>query len=70
MRTMGIEASHKTASKMRWAVSAGAPLPQIISAHEAGKGKVTSEAKCRSVQRARRWGREYTGFSPWRWRQA
>lgn len=25
MRTMGREASHKTASKMRWAVSAGGP---------------------------------------------
>lgn len=43
----------------RW----GAPT-QIISAPEAGKGKVTSEGESRYVQRNQHWAREYAGFSP------
>lgn len=57
------EASHKPASKMRWAVSAGEPDTDNISS-QAGKGKVTSEGESRYVQRNQRGARECTGFSP------
>lgn len=53
---------HKPAFKMRWAVST--LLPQIISAPEPGKGKVTSEGASRYVQRNQHQAREYAGFSP------
>lgn len=36
----------------------------MLSAPEAGKGKVTSEGESRYVQRNQRWARECTGFSP------